>query len=791
MSAVRRDASGGIVSDATRAHDGDAAAAPQAVGAVMTPFVPYVQFDLLARHLLPLLHPRRIITLRNNSLVIKFGPGRRLLFASQDGENGQKNADWLDYRLKCVWTGSSPSSATFYPWKHDMLNHFWVSDWCHRRHVSPPPAPVWSTRLEDHGTLVEVLRHFKKLPSHFSEASYYFMSVGTKHEDNAILHYLKHYVRDGFAVEECLRTYPYTPGNDRDKQGGSPDLLLALRDAEGDWKFVSGEVKCTASCQNSACKARRTKLAKAMRALAQSDPQFQERMGLYAAAKELGASTASVLRDIKQQVRRRCNARSKSVVGFEPTDRLASDLTHVLECKKLDWVVYCTHDQHKTPHEDCHAYYVVQMQLEMFHQCTAEARMICMGLANGGTMNAYGMRFSMPCLAAGAVYMQTERELADYVTQVAGGDLRDENRQRALLGVLQHDPQYHQLCRRLHQNYELMDRWSWRASLGASVKLNTDYWCPFAKQWDALDSPSRDVLANAWVEQPKHMFASPAKRRRRQQPADQYEIIRQAWSPMENRAHLVRKLDFRRPDPKWLRPLTLAELQTQYTQFCEQRAAKVRTPTRLLGLATPGAHVAASEFDPPAPPPLSVVAPLLAPQGWVTEPFVLSERDVRYMFSVPAWGGTPDFHKPRWECTPTPLDDADELQFHQLFPHPTPWKFKRMLYRGSKTLAPLALGTCDAHGNLFPNYFGEHPPTLGPRAADTDDEQDEADDEQEEGEEEEWMDVEDLRAGMRVRFVVQSLGAYKEHVWVNISRILVEEPDDSDDSDNATTVPLT
>ena len=64
---------------------------------------------------------------------------------------------------------------------------------------------------------------------------------------------------------------------------------------------------------------------------------------------------------------------------------------------------------------------------------------------------------------------------------------------------------------------------------------------------------------------------------------------------------------------------------------------------------------------------------------------------------------------------------------------------------------------------------------------------------QEEEEEEEWMDVEDLRAGMRVRFMVQSLGAYEEHDWVNISRILVEEQDDSDDSDNsddATTVPL-
>ena len=756
------------------------------------PFVPYVQFDLLAQHLLPLLPPHRKITLRNGTLLVKFGPGRALLFASQDGENGQKNADWLDYRLKCVWTGSSPSSATFYPWEHDLLNHFYVSEWCHRRQVSPPPAPVWSPRLKDHGTLVEVLRHFKKLSSHFSEISKYFMSVGTKHEDNAILHYLNRYVYgDGFGVEECLRTSPYTRGNDRDKQGGSPDLLLALRDAEGNWTFVSGEVKCTASCQNSACKARRTKLGKAMRALAQSDPQFQERMGLYAAAKELGASTASVLRDIKRQVRRRCNARSKSPVAFEPTDRLASDLTHVLECKKLDWVVYCTNDQHKTPHKDCHAYYVVQMQLEMFHQCTEEARMICFGLANGGTMHAYGMRFSMPCLAAGAVYMQTERELADYVAQVAGGDLRDEDRQRALLGVLQHDPQYHRLYSRLHQNQELMDRWSWRASLGASVKPKTDYWCPFAKQWDALDSPSRDALANAWVEQPKHMFASPAKRRRRQQPVDQYDIIRQAWSPMENRPHLVRELDFRRPDPQWLRPCTLAELQTQYTHFCEQRAAKVRTPTPPLGLATPGAHVAASDSDPPAPPPLSVVAPLLAPQGWVTEPFVLSERDVRFMFSVPAWGGTPEFRKARWECTPTPSDDAGELQFHQLFPHPTPWKFKRMLYRGRKTLAPLALGTCDTHGNLFPNYFGEHPPTLGPRAADTDDEDDEDEaDEAEEEEEEEWMDVEDLRAGMRVRFVVQSLGAYKEHVWVNISRILVEEQDDSDDSDDATTVPL-
>ena len=220
------------------------------------------------------------------------------------------------------------------------------------------------------------------------------------------------------------------------------------------------------------------------------------------------------------------------------------------------------------------------------HQCTEESRMICYGLKDGGTMNAFGMRFSMPCLAAGAVYMQTERELADHVKHVSG-DLSTDDRRRAVLAALQHDPEYHQLYSRLHQNQELMDRWSWRASLGASVKPKTDFWCPFAKEWDALDTPSRDVLANAWVDQPKHMFASPSKRRRRQ-PVDQYEIIRQAWSPTES---LVRELDFRRPG-QVVTPAPLAELQTQYAQFCERRAVKSkpsgwRPPERTSPTANP------------------------------------------------------------------------------------------------------------------------------------------------------------------------------------------------------------
>ena len=173
------------------------------------------------------------------------------------------------------------------------------------------------------------------------------------------------------------------------------------------------------------------------------------------------------------------------------------------------------------------------------------------------------------------------------------------------------------------------------------------------------------------------------------------------------------------------------------------------------------------------------MAALLAPQGWVTEPFELQPRDVKYAFSLPTWGNaTPDPRKARWEWSPAPSDEVDEVQFHQIFPHPTRWKFKRALYRGRKPLAPLALGEYDRHGNLYPNYHGEASPTLDNSTADTDDEE----------EEEEWMAVEDLRAGMRVRFVVQSFGTYKEHSWANISRVLVERQEEEEE--DATTVPL-
>ena len=143
----------------------------------------------------------------------------------------------------------------------------------------------------------------------------------------------------------------------------------------------------------------------------------------------------------------------------------------------------------------------------------------------------------------------------------------------------------------------------------------------------------------------------------------------------------------------------------------------------------------------------------------------LQPRDVKYAFGLPTWGNATLIAKPggsgrrslrRGRRSSIPPDisapDALEIQARSVPRSQTAGA------SGARGVRPPA--TC-------PNYHGEASPTLDNSTADTDDE-----------EEEEWMAVEDLRAGMRVRFVVQSFGTYKEHSWANISRVLVERQEE-------------
>lgn len=719
----------------------------------------YVTVDSIKQRLVPLLKDRVTLMEDGTTMFVEIAEGRHMLLESQDARNGEKNPFWLNWRLKCVWTGSLPSGATFYKWSHPVVT--WLLQQYTAKqypfHTSLNDARLsydWPTELQQDSVLFSALQNFKYVGKDFTEASKYFMSVGSRLEDTAIEYYVKNYVPRGFAAEEFLRTVKYARGSEK-MQGGSPDLMLLLLDEQGGFlKAVSGEVKCTANCQNTACKARRTSLAKAMRSLLPM-PVFTNLYDSYCAAVEAegheSALAANLDHTLRQNILQKCNSRKRrNFVTFELTDRITHVAKEAKELSQLPYVIYCTNDRHKIPHSEIKQYYVPQMQLEMFHQCTNEARMICYGMpTSGGAMNAFGMKFDMQCLACSAVYMQSERELAEYAAKHAEkflpSKLSDENFPQAdYLATLKKSPTYNRMYMRLHRHQEMMNRLSWRCCLGGNTKEKTSFFCPFNREWDELDPVSRSVLKQAWVEHSMSLFDRSGGKRKRQQKSDVYGTILKAWSPAKEQ---VRHLDFKRPDPKWLLPLTLGQLVEKYKDFCKEHAAKCGESRMLLY----------------SPPPLSKVASLLAPVGFVTEPMRYSPEKTLSCIKVPTdakkqpapkdakWQFRQE--KAEWKEAKRKKEQAETTIwcFHDVFKHPvegTRWTFSRRMFSRSKSLAPLWMGSFDGD-ELFMN---EH------------------------GDEDMWLPTspELIPSGTMVRYVVLKVSEYKGHHWAELSGVLVE-----------------
>jgi len=694
----------------------------------------YLELKHLQQHLLPLLPPEKIVTLPSGSTLVNIAPGRTLFFASQDAMFNnvvvkidgvvQKNQDWLDERLKCVWTGSTPSSATFYSWYHPVVV------WQLNNRVPGCMEYESFETIKDLNVLHECLCNFKHLPKTFGQASKYYMSVGSDLEDTAIKLYVQQYCPDGVAVEEFLRTAPYSANNPREKQGGSPDLLLVLLD-----KTISGEVKCAAACQNASCKKKRSNMARKMRR------KLKQRM---AACEECCDGNAQEhWDDILLEMPHTCYS-------------VTTDAEEALdETKRLTDIVYCRDDAHKTPHKEIKNYYVIQMMLEMFHQCTLMVVMVCYGIGVG--VNAFRMMFDFTTLAAGALYMQTERELAARAAETARdyGNLKDPAfDEAAYVGAVLADRAFNMLNDRAHQNQELMDRMSWRACLGGAKMKKYPRWCPFYREWNGLDDTSKRLLRNAWVDKPPEgaMFSQ------RKGVPNVYERIRDAWCPSPDQ---VRQMDFERPDPQHLMPLTLQEVKESYEAFCDARGD-----------------------DAGAPPGIRDVAPLLksvrygmrAAVGFVTEPMAFLPERTKRPLHVPDFGGKVEPHKARWQFLKCLDEDArdtygfldEDLCFDDVFPHPEgeTWLFKRFVFDFRRNMkAPLAMGLFDEHFGINMNYHGEADAFL-PASA------------------------EHIPSGTPVRFVVQQFNSYREYHWAEITRVLVHrnweaevetEPEDKED----------
>lgn len=699
----------------------------------------YLELKHLEEHLLPLLPPEKIVTLPSGSTLVNIAPGRTLLFASQDAMfdnvvvkiDGvvQKNQDWLDGRFMCVWTGSTPSSVTFYKWHHPVVA------WQLNNRVPGCMEYESFETIKDHNVLHECLCNFKHLPKTFGQASKYYMSVGSDLEDTAIKLYVRQYCPDGVAVEEFLRTAPYSAAystaNPQQKQGGSPDLLLVLPN-----KTISGEVKCAAACQNASCKKKRSNMARKLRR------KLKQRMAACAECCDGNAQEhwEAILREMPH------TCYSVTTSAEEALD----------ETKRLTDIVYCRDDAHKTPHKEIKNYYVIQMMLEMFHQCTDEVVMVCYGIGAG--VNAFRMMFDFTTLAAGALYMQTERELAARAAELARdcGNLKDPAfDEEAYVGAALADRTFNMLNDRAHQNAELMDRMSWRACLGGAKMKKYPRWCPFYREWNKLDDTSKWLLRNAWVDKPP----ADAMFTQRKGVPNVYERIRDAWCPSPDQ---VRQMDFERPDPQHLMPLTLQEVKESYEAFCDARGD-----------------------DAGAPPGIRDVAPLLknvrygvrAAVGIVTEPMAFLPERTKRPLHVPDFGGKVEPHKARWQFQKCLDEDArdtygfldEDLCFDDVFPHPEgeTWLFKRFVFDFRRNMkAPLAMGLFDDDG-MSMNYHGEDDNALP-------------------------VSAEHIPSGTPVRFVVQQFNSYREYHWAEITRVLVHrnweaevetEPEDEEAQD--------
>ena len=130
--------------------------------------------------------------------------------------------------------------------------------------------------------------------------------------------------------------------------------------------------------------------------------------------------------------------------------------------------------------------------------------MICYGVGVG--INAFRMMFDFTTLAAGALYMQTERELAARAAEIArdNGNLKDPAAwdEEAYMGAVLADRTFNMLNDRAHQNQSLggaheLAGVPWRREMNKYPR-----WCPFHREWNQLDDQSKRLLRNAWVDKP-------------------------------------------------------------------------------------------------------------------------------------------------------------------------------------------------------------------------------------------------------------------------------------------------
>ena len=654
----------------------------------------------------------------------------------------QRAPEWIEHRKLAVWTASRPSGGFFPRSKH------WQT-YARIHHAFPEKERKFKNlfrdafgsgnpvELQDNSVLTGAYAVFRVQEESDSYARQQNMAHGTKTEDVALRQFVQTYFpHDGVVVEEFLHTAPYHPqrAGDLRTQGCSPDGLLLVRQPDGGFELAALEIKCAAGCQDKDCKSRRTKLAKQLR---------KDSGGLHAKYCQLHQrSVDAPLEAMRAKLHAYVERNVSADVKFEPTDNVTTMRSDLQTAKDLD-LVYCTNPRHKPAHKCVKTYYVPQMMLEMFHTGTCSVVYVAHGTEiPGGVVNAFKMQFDPKVLAATALFMETQRQFAAFCRTMFVPKPKEEGAQEnalwnyatgtwcareqmeehedpsvfdesKTLRKLYRTTNYYTLYARLHQCQAFLSRLCERASLGGSLYPldDSNFWhtkdaCGvFWREWTtSLDETSRNILAGAHplpaarcsTPVPRELTTAEAaagmnphdpppfmSRLPSPSPMDHNAVrerVRQAWQNSQRDAFYakypqLRDFSFERPSPQLYAPLSLDQLRTKYEAYAEEYR-----------------RTASGE-----PAPLSVVAPMLAPQGFVTE--IMTLKDSVPRFHVPNdKKGSPNAWKSRFQFVGEPFAQAPCLKMHDLFP--TKQTLSRRQYwcnafNGYKQAPPLRIGMYD------------------------------------------------------------------------------------------------
>lgn len=430
-----------------------------------------------------------------------------MILVSQDAEdeNGNfigKNILWMQLRKLLFWTASKPSNSSY---GVDYFHRSVVSLLLNRIGIDRDDMDTFAPFVQPtQRKICDITSLWNALVS-FKEKKENFTPLGKfrmQHgtmTEDTAIVEFLKQFRNVVACEEYLHIFNASTRDAGFSVGTSPDGLLLWYNNDKLSKVTSLEVKCPGTCTNKKCKDERKKRAEA------------------------------------------CNA-SLEDEGF-----------------------FCQNKAHFKAHSCIKTNYVVQMQLEMLGANTTENVYVSMGYNAKGVpvVKAYEMKFHLPALIMGVVYMRSLADLKNFAKASLAAitlqrwwrGLRVISSKHSWFEEIHDCKIYQRLTARVHQNYESMKAFSENASMGAH-----DSFAHYNKVWRSLTETQKDSVRNA-----KKLEAGRGMREKAcSVSSSTYNDLTQAWLNSANNHPVI---NFKSPDTIVVAPLSQQAFEVSYTNF--------------------------------------------------------------------------------------------------------------------------------------------------------------------------------------------------------------------------------